>query len=89
MRSLAVAGAKNSLSYPGLILCYYMNTTNGIQIVRSTNIETWYFERTIFPGERLLFEAPPTAQLEIHTNAIVTAIASDTICCKCLQIIDE
>ena len=86
MRSLAVASAKNSLNYPGLVLCYYMNTTNKIQIVRSKNIVTWYFERTIFPGERLLFEAPPAAQLEIHTNAMVTAIASDTICCKCLQI---
>ena len=86
MRSLAVASAKNSLSYPDLVLCYYMNTTNGIQIVRSKNIGAWYFERTIFPGERLLFEAPLAAQLEIHTNAMVTAIASDTICCKCLQI---
>lgn len=86
MRSLAVASAKNSLNYPGFVLCYYMNTTKGIQILRSKNIVTWYFERTIFPGYRLLFEAPPAAQLEIHTNAMVTAITSDTICCKYLQI---
>ena len=86
MTCLIVASAQDSLKCPGFVSCYYMNTTNQVQIVRSTNIRAWYFERTIFPGDRLLFEAPPAAQLEIHTNAMVTAIASDTICCKCLQI---
>jgi len=35
-----------------LILCWYLNTTSKVQIARITNIPNWYFERTVFPGER-------------------------------------
>lgn len=63
------------------ILCCYVNATNHIQIARITNIPNWYFERVVFPGQRLVFEAMLEALLEIHTGMMATAILSDTIPC--------
>lgn len=69
-----------------LVLCYYVNPTSRIQIARIQNIENWYFERVIFPGERLLFKAPLEAQLEISTSETVSAVLSDKILCQRLQV---
>jgi len=68
------------------ILCSYVNATNQIQVARISNITNWYFERVLFPGQRLMFEAPQEAQLEIHTGSIASAILSDTIPCDRLQV---
>jgi hypothetical protein len=68
------------------ILCCYVNATSTIQIARISNIANWYFERVVFPGQRLVFEAVAEAMLEIHTGAMASAIISDTIPCRRLQI---
>jgi hypothetical protein len=68
------------------IFCCYINSTNKIQIARIINIPNWYFERVVFPKERLLFEALPSAQLEIHTGMMITAILSDKIPCEHLRV---
>lgn len=68
------------------ILCCYVNATSKIQIARIANISNWYFERVVFPGQRLLFEALPNAQLEIHTGMTITAILSDQISCNHLRV---
>ena len=67
-------------------LCCYVNATSKMQIVRITNIHDWYFERVVFPGQRLMFEAMPEAQLEIHTGMMASAILSDTIPCDRLVV---
>ncbi|MGK7948992.1 MAG: DUF1830 domain-containing protein [Xenococcaceae cyanobacterium] len=69
------------------ILCCYVNATSQMQVARITNISNWYFERVVFPGQRLLFEALPEALLEIHSGMMASAILSDTIPCKrlCLE----
>lgn len=64
------------------MLCCYVNATSKMQVVRITNIHNWYFERVVFPGQRLMFEALPEAQLEIHTGLMASAILSDTIPCE-------
>ncbi|MBW4475045.1 MAG: DUF1830 domain-containing protein [Stenomitos rutilans HA7619-LM2] len=71
------------------ILCCYVNATSHIQIARITNISNWYFERVVFPGQRLVFEALPEGQLEIHSGKIASAIMSDTIPCDRLCIQEE
>ena len=71
------------------ILCCYVNATSKMQIARITNVENWYFERVVFPGQRLLFEALSDAQLEIHTGMMASAILSDTIPCNRLAIHDD
>ncbi|MEM6838184.1 MAG: DUF1830 domain-containing protein [Cyanobacteria bacterium P01_C01_bin.120] len=68
------------------VLCCYVNATSKMQIVRITNISDWYFERVVFPGQRLMFEAVPAAQLEIHTGMMASAILSDTIPCDRLAV---
>ncbi|MGB3494110.1 MAG: DUF1830 domain-containing protein [Elainellaceae cyanobacterium] len=76
-------------SAPGPMLCCYVNATSKMQIARITNVQNWYFERVVFPGQRLIFEAVPTAQLEIHCGMMASAILSDTIPCDRLKIEDE
>ncbi|WAL61177.1 DUF1830 domain-containing protein [Thermocoleostomius sinensis] len=68
------------------ILCCYVNATSKIQIVRITNIPNWYFERVVFPGQRLVFEAMPQAQLEVHCGMMASAILADTIPCDRLRL---
>ena len=68
------------------ILCYYTNHTNQIQVARITNIPDWYFERVVFPGQRLLFEAIPSAELEIHTGYMASSLLSDHIKCDRLRL---
>jgi sucrose-6-phosphate hydrolase SacC (GH32 family) len=48
------------------MLCYYKNESQGVQILKIDNVEDWYFERLVKPEERLVFEAPEMAQLQIH-----------------------
>ncbi len=71
---------------PKLSLCCYINATAHIEVVRITNIAHWYFERVVFPGQRLLFKAPTTARLEIHTGMSISSIISETIDCQQLQL---
>lgn len=71
------------------ILCCYINSTSQIQIIRSNNTPNWYFERVVFPGQRLLFEAFSSAEIEIHTSMIATAILSDKIDCMRLRVLPE
>ena len=73
----------------GKILCCYINATSKIQVARISNVPNWYFERVIFPGQRLVFEAPKYAQMEIHTGMMASSILSDTIPCERLCIADE
>ncbi len=68
------------------ILCSYKNKTSTAQIIRITNIPNWYFERVIFPGELLLFEALPEAVLEIYSSEEARPILSDRFLCDWLKV---
>ena len=46
----------------------------------------WYFEKVVFPGQRLIFEAPLLGRLEIHSNDPIGSIKSETIPCSELQL---
>jgi Domain of unknown function (DUF1830) len=69
-----------------LILCWYLNTTSQVQIARITNIPNWYFERTVFPGERFLFEALPEAQLEVCRSTETGGIVCERTLCDRLRV---
>jgi hypothetical protein len=69
------------------ICCCYVNSTSQIQVARITNIHNWYFERVVFPGQRLLFDAPSHGYLEIHTGMMASAILSDKIPCQQLIVL--
>jgi hypothetical protein len=71
------------------IWCCYVNITSQIEIARISNIQNWYFERVVFPGQRLMFEAPSSACLEIHTGIMASSILSDNISCQELMVVIE
>ncbi len=71
---------------PQLALCCYVNATAHVEIARITNIPHWYFERVVFPGQRLIFKAPLAAKLEIHTGISISSIISETIDCQELRL---
>jgi Domain of unknown function (DUF1830) len=70
------------------IWCCYVNSTSQVQIARISNVDNWYFERVVFPGQRLMFEAPTSACLEIHTGVMASSILSDHISCQELMVVD-
>jgi Domain of unknown function (DUF1830) len=71
------------------ICCCYVNSTSQIQVARITNVHNWYFERVVFPGQRLIFEAPIYGYLEIHTGMMASSILSDKIPCQQLTVMGE
>ena len=71
------------------LCCCYTNVSSKIQVVRITNIANWYFERVVFPGQRLMFEAPLGALLEVHCGMMASSILSDTIPCERLSLHDN
>ncbi|MBR8829116.1 MAG: DUF1830 domain-containing protein [Gomphosphaeria aponina SAG 52.96 = DSM 107014] len=73
-------------NYSAPVLCCYVNATSKVQVARIANLPNGYFERVVFPGQRLLFEAPPECQLEIHTGMMASAILSDRIYCNKLLV---
>jgi hypothetical protein len=77
------------ISGSSTLLCCYVNATSKIQVARITDVPSWYFERVVFPGQRLVFEAPPNAHLEIHSGMMASAILSDTIPCDRLTVQEE
>ena len=71
------------------LVCCYVNATSKIQIGRIANVPNWYYERVVFPGQRLVFQAPPKSILEIHTGMMASAIISDKIPCDRLCVLEE
>ena len=71
-------------NYP--ILCCYINATSELQIARIANIANWYFERVVFPGQRLLFTAVPEANLEIYTYVMPTTTLAARLPCDRLRV---
>lgn len=68
------------------MLCYYNNNTQTIQLLQVKNVENWYFEKIVFPHEYIMFEAPETAQLEIHYQSPMDRISPDILPCSHIQV---
>ena len=82
-----LSSVENNIEKP--VICCYVNTSTHVEIARITNIPNWYFERVVFPGQRLIFEAPIIAKLEIHTGTAISSILSGTIDCQELQLTSD
>jgi hypothetical protein len=68
------------------LVCRHVNQMQQIQILRIANIPNWFFERTVLPGEELLFEAYPEAELEVYTYEIASAILTEKMTCDRLAL---
>jgi hypothetical protein len=75
-----------SFDFETRLLCYYRNATPKIQVIRISNIDQWYFERVVFPGGDLMFEAPPTAELEIYAGGMTNLLA-ERLPCRNLEVL--
>jgi hypothetical protein len=69
-----------------LILCYYINSTSQLQVIRIHELLHNYSERVVFPGERFLFEATLEAWLEICTGTNSNSVPSERIPCLNLRV---
>ncbi|WP_052315774.1 DUF1830 domain-containing protein [Oscillatoria acuminata] len=88
---MAMPKSTNSLSCSSsdAILCYYLNSTSEIQVIKSECRDTWEFERVVFPGQRLFFEAISTAQLEIYKAKNSGLQLAARVKCDRLQVVQE
>ncbi len=64
----------------------YANSTCNLQVIRIANVPNYYFERVIFPKQRLLFEAQSNAELEVYTSEQGQAILLKKIPVNCLKV---
>lgn len=68
------------------MLCYYVNSTSKTQLIQVTNGQKIYWERIIFPQQRILFEAVPEFKLEIQNNQLENIRVTKTIPCQDLKV---
>ncbi len=67
------------------ILCYYINRTPHIQILRLNYHPNFDFEKVVFPGQRLMFRSVPDTKLEIYPYEK----SSLTIPCDQLRVMEQ
>ena len=60
-------------------LCVHVNASDRIQVVRLTECST-ELERVVFPGQRLMFEAPLDAVLEIYAGDDEPELQERVVC---------
>jgi hypothetical protein len=68
------------------ILCYYINDTNQLQLIRIGNASNWLLERIIFPGQRFMFDTLPDALLEIYSHSVSEGLLLTRIPCQRLRV---
>ena len=69
-----------------MLTCIYDNLTEKPQILCIENIPNFGFERTVLQKQRLIFEAPAEAQLQVRSSQFCSAIQVDTIDCRTLAV---
>ncbi|WP_236619048.1 MULTISPECIES: DUF1830 domain-containing protein [unclassified Acaryochloris] len=71
---------------PEKVRCCYVNEMQRTQIIRIVNIPHDFLERTVLPGDHLVFETYPDAELEVHTYEMASATLTAKIICDRLAI---
>ncbi len=86
MVNLAQNRINSSFHESELLLCYYANQTQQLQVIKITDRSDLSFERVIFPGQRLMFRALSTSQLQVYSRTTIAALTQETIPCQDLQV---
>jgi hypothetical protein len=68
-------------------LYFYQNRTNQIQFLKIVNYPNIYWEKVVFPFQKLMFEAQAQSQLEINSCDVLGTVSTDIILCQNLQVI--
>lgn len=66
-------------------LCYHVNYSRVIQVIRVMDQDNCLFERIVFPMERILFIAVPGVYLEVY-ESVVDGTISERIDCESLRV---
>ncbi|GAB4278399.1 MAG: hypothetical protein Fur0025_04950 [Oscillatoriaceae cyanobacterium] len=75
-----------NLKNPQSGLCYYANYTNHIQILKVKKTEKIFWERVVFPQERLFFYAQYSDELEIYEKMANHLAKIENIACEYLLV---
>lgn len=62
-------------------MCCYHNQNAHIQIIRIKGTDGQCFERVVFPGQRLMFQANPDSTLDVISAQSASALVADRIQC--------
>lgn len=68
--------------------CIYRNETDFIQIIRISQTNHTFFERSVFPNQCIQFTAQLDALLEIHESVMFSSTHTDTIPCSQIAVAD-
>ncbi len=87
------AGLPSLEDQSSMMLCCYQNHSPKIQIIRSAESDRqglpWHLERVIFPGQRLMFEAPQQSKICIYSSDPAGMLVDDTVPCDRIQVRDQ
>jgi len=86
MVNLAKNPINSSFQDSECLLCYYANQTQHLQVIKITDRSDLNFERVIFPGQRLMFQAPPASQLQIYSRTEMATLIQESIPCQNLRV---
>ena len=64
------------------IYCFYRNSTPDIQVVRIENVSDFHFERIVWPGHDLIFQAPSEAVLDVYAGILTSACITSIECSR-------
>ena len=67
------------------VRCSYHNLSSNWQIIKITDMPNYYWEKVVFPGEKISFKGSIKANLKIFSAKNITAILIDTIPCQKLK----
>ena len=80
------AASAQPISNISTILCYYINSTRKMQLIRVASSQNLSLEKIVFPQQRILFEAIAEGQLEIYTSQAGKQKIAQVIPCQSLQV---
>ncbi|MGQ9836630.1 MAG: DUF1830 domain-containing protein [Cyanobacteriota bacterium] len=60
----------------------FINASGQVQVIRTI---PGHWERTLFPGQHVIFEAEPDDYLEIYSCSYSTALLEERRPCRCLS----
>lgn len=70
----------------GKTLCAYQNLSSSWQIIKITNLPNYYWEKSVLPGQKIIFITSIKAILKVFSTKNITAILIDNIPCHQLKI---
>ncbi len=79
--------AAPELTAAGSVQCTYVNRTLSVEVVRVRVTGGHCLERTLLPGQRMMFQTLPQTMLEVCSGAHLGTLLCEQIACADLAVI--